>query len=692
MSSSLPKLIPRSPALMWFLRTSRAELQHFSQPPQRYAILSHVWGDDDLQSFQDVQALHTHAVCGKDNPRARASPKIRGCCIYAEAQGFEWLWIDTCCIDKSSSAELSEAINSMYQWYARATVCYVYLHDVSAEADPSARTSPFRRSKWFTRGWTLQELIAPKRVCFLSHDWVYLGDKALFARLLEQITGIDVDVLTFHIQPSSVPIAKRMQWASQRKTTRIEDEAYSLMGIFGVHMATIYGEGRQAFRRLQEEIMKNIADHTLLTWGLGLPGDHFAGRYLIKPMVRCSLLARSAADFWQPQADVLTTSVSEYWSALERAGLPSDHSTGHTEVLRSCDPASFQIPEFSLTSHGIRARLPIIDIHYRRPVAGKPATHAVALLACTTRHRSTLIGLLLYLLDDSGSYSVGWTSSESLGSNPRTARDDPRWLYFEPTPDFIEKFFRKRAGQALYQWKNIYITQDQVPDWEDPYPIARVLPPTGIVDVRLGRCFLPVWTANQLQSYGFIPLCAPNEAADDLHTVRTLDSASQRTVTYAFFNVITKELLYIHLGYCRDDRSEVPRLWLTVDLSGQYADSLRRVTRAHLPQHGGICNLLGPAHVHQWALWDRTAVFEHWRQPRRHRLFGDALRSVRIYMRNWATVSSDPPWDGYDPSDTFDNVDGLGEQLWEIHVRLSGSAFDRLAVLCAHKDVPQNDT
>ncbi|RPD56543.1 HET-domain-containing protein [Lentinus tigrinus ALCF2SS1-7] len=318
---------------MWFLRTSRAELHQFSQPPQRYAILSHVWGEDE-QLFQDIQVLHALARSSprKINPRDQASAKIRGCCIYAEAQGFEWLWIDSCCIDKSSSAELSEAINSMYQWYARATVCYVYLHDVSAGTDPSARDSSFRRSKWFTRGWTLQELIAPKHVCFLSHNWVHLGDKALFARLLEQVTGIDVNVLTFRVQLSSVPVAKRMQWASQRKTTRIEDEAYSLMGIFGVHMSTIYGEGRQAFRRLQEGIMKNIADHTLLTWGLGMPGDWFAGRYLIKPTNRCSLLARSTGDFQKPQMDILTTSVSEYWNALESAALPSEYAGGRAQV------------------------------------------------------------------------------------------------------------------------------------------------------------------------------------------------------------------------------------------------------------------------------------------------------------------------------------------------------------------------
>ena len=336
---------------MWFLRTSRAELHYFNQLPHRYAILSHVWGDDE-QSFQHIQALHNQAnqLSRKFNPRDLASPKIRGCCIYAEAQGFEWLWIDSCCIDKSSSAELSEAINSMYQWYARATVCYVYLFDVSAGTDPSARNSPFRRSKWFTRGWTLQELIAPKYVCFLSHDWVHLGDKALFSRLIEQVTGVDVDVLTFSVQLSSVPVARRMQWASQRKTTRIEDEAYSLMGIFGVHMATIYGEGRQAFRRLQEEILKNIADHTLLTWGLGMPGDWFAGRFLVKPMARCSLLARSPADFKRSQADVLTKSVAEYWRALELAASLTGGSTGdRTEVSSAKSTLSTR----SLTSKAI---------------------------------------------------------------------------------------------------------------------------------------------------------------------------------------------------------------------------------------------------------------------------------------------------------------------------------------------------
>lgn len=120
---------------MWLLSTSRAELTYFAEPSQvQFAILSHVWRDDE-QSFQDIQRLHTqHASEG--NPRDYASEKIRRCCLYAEQHGYEWVWVDTCCIDKSSSAELSEAINCMFAWYAGASVCYALLDDVGDDEDP----------------------------------------------------------------------------------------------------------------------------------------------------------------------------------------------------------------------------------------------------------------------------------------------------------------------------------------------------------------------------------------------------------------------------------------------------------------------------------------------------------------------------------------------------------------------------
>ncbi|EIW64802.1 HET-domain-containing protein, partial [Trametes versicolor FP-101664 SS1] len=252
---------------MWLLSTDRAELTYFNEPPAKYAILSHVWGQHE-QSFQDIQALRD--LCSLDDgktPRSCASAKIRACCMYAEADGYEWLWIDTCCIDKTSSAELSEAINSMYDWYSRASACYAYLADVPTDEDPAAPDSAFRQSIWFRRSWTLQELIAPQEVVFLSKDWETLGNKYLWPGLLQEITGIEAEVLTFLKPLSSIPIALRMRWAAGRQTTRIEDEAYALMGIFGVNMPTIYGEGRRAFRRLQEEIMRQTPDQTLFLWG-----------------------------------------------------------------------------------------------------------------------------------------------------------------------------------------------------------------------------------------------------------------------------------------------------------------------------------------------------------------------------------------------------------------------------------------
>ena len=253
---------------MWFLRTDRAELVYRpSSEGVVYAILSHVWGPSE-QSFQDVQALQTLYSSSSDNARAHASDKIRNFCIYAEAAGYDLAWDDTCCIDKTSSAELSEAINSMYTWYANADVCFAFLEDVSDTDDPELPGSAFRQSKWFTRGWTLQELIAPLDVVFLSASWTPLCSKCASPGLIQQVTGIDIDVLLSLVKLQSIPAAKRLSWASERQTTRVEDEAYSLMGIFGVNIPVMYGEGRRAFTRLQEEIMKQSPDHTIFVWGL----------------------------------------------------------------------------------------------------------------------------------------------------------------------------------------------------------------------------------------------------------------------------------------------------------------------------------------------------------------------------------------------------------------------------------------
>jgi hypothetical protein len=170
-------------------------------------------------------------------------------------------------IDKTSSAELSEAINSMYKWYEQADICYAYLSDIAtAERTARAETMAFKNSKWFTRGWTLQELIAPRSVEFYARDWTDLGTKSSRQDEISIVTGIDVRILDGE-DPAICNVAERLSWAATRTTTRIEDAAYCLLGLFQVHMPLLYGEGERALIRLQEEILKTTEDYTLLARG-----------------------------------------------------------------------------------------------------------------------------------------------------------------------------------------------------------------------------------------------------------------------------------------------------------------------------------------------------------------------------------------------------------------------------------------
>ncbi|KAI0326354.1 HET-domain-containing protein [Cubamyces sp. BRFM 1775] len=260
---------------MWLLSTDRAELYPFPDPFQvpdgGYAILSHVWGTDE-QTFQDVQALASRCKTTGQNPRDLVGAKIREFCVLAAQHGYQWAWIDTCCIDKTSSAELSEAINSMFGFYSAADVCFVYLHDVPSECGAlelalGAPGSAFRRSRWHTRGWTLQEMVAPCFLLFFSAEWRRLGDRRELAGLLAEISGVDEQFLVARGDLGAIPVARRMRWAAHRQTTRYEDQAYCLLGIFHITMPILYGEGWRAFLRLQEEIVKRYNDLSIFAWG-----------------------------------------------------------------------------------------------------------------------------------------------------------------------------------------------------------------------------------------------------------------------------------------------------------------------------------------------------------------------------------------------------------------------------------------
>ena len=179
---------------MWVLNTRTAELHSFPNSAAvhgGYAILSHTWGPQSEQTFQEVQKIAEECKNKGGVPRDHfgLQDKIRRCCEIAESDGYEWIWIDSCCIDKESSAELSEAINSMFNWYALAEVCYVYLQDVPCANAPEAKESTFRTARWHLRGWTLQELLAPAFVIFFSKDWDRIGTKYDLRGPLSECTG-----------------------------------------------------------------------------------------------------------------------------------------------------------------------------------------------------------------------------------------------------------------------------------------------------------------------------------------------------------------------------------------------------------------------------------------------------------------------------------------------------------------------
>jgi hypothetical protein len=223
--------------------------------PKKYAILSHRWGAEEV-TFRDLTDGTSKGKIGYG--------KIQFCGEQARRDGLQYFWVDTCCIDKSNAVELQEAINSMFRWYRDATKCYVYLPDVSwprtdsADGPNEAWKWTFRKSEWFSRGWTLQELIAPASVDFFSNEGELLGNKASLERNICEITGIPASALRGS-PLSAFSVDERLSWAASRETFRQEDKAYSLLGIFDVNMSLIYSEGKEnAFRRLKKKIQKSL--------------------------------------------------------------------------------------------------------------------------------------------------------------------------------------------------------------------------------------------------------------------------------------------------------------------------------------------------------------------------------------------------------------------------------------------------
>ncbi|KAI0430790.1 hypothetical protein F5Y09DRAFT_306881 [Xylaria sp. FL1042] len=301
------------------------EVQWDSTPPD-YTILSHRWCDDEV-TFQDMQNPDGNV----QNKKGFA--KIKFACEETIRDGMSYTWVDTCCIDKSSSAELAEAINSMYNWYRLSRVCYAYMADVSWADGDAFPWLAFRASEWFTRCWTLQELIAPRLVKFYSKEWRLLGVKfglhvshaydvyfrrkdwdIQFHQVLSQITGIPATVFDAReVNLGEFSVAQRMSWASARNCTKVEDRAYSLLGIFNVNMPLLYGEGKKAFSRLQEEIIKQLDDHSIFAWTVTEDDSRF-----LEPS---DILAESPMDFARSSTMVPYNVEVGRLSAMTKRGL-----------------------------------------------------------------------------------------------------------------------------------------------------------------------------------------------------------------------------------------------------------------------------------------------------------------------------------------------------------------------------------
>ncbi|KAI6120315.1 hypothetical protein EDD16DRAFT_892319 [Pisolithus croceorrhizus] len=323
-----------------------------------YAILSHRW-EDEVDYDEMAGLIRMNDLCGSEVRQRTGYKKIIKSCEQALLDGYRRIWIDTCCIDRRSSSELSEAINSMYRWYRTSQTCYVYLNDVEDAVFPTRQD--FHRFNttsgwpdWFSRGWTLQELIAPKQVKFFNKNWVSIGDKESLAMILEKITRIPFDVLKEGHIPRRLCTAEIMSWAADRMTTRVEDRAYSLLGLFGVNMPILYGEGEKAFQRLQVEIIQVSGDHSIFAWN---PKGQF--QQIGSVLASSPSYFRGCSDVEKVDYDQFVDEMMNY--RRSGFGIARWLRSSKFACLKSRDRAlRSQVAILLVTSVGIQVRLPVV--------------------------------------------------------------------------------------------------------------------------------------------------------------------------------------------------------------------------------------------------------------------------------------------------------------------------------------------
>ncbi|KAJ8463294.1 hypothetical protein ONZ51_g10349 [Trametes cubensis] len=605
---------------MRLIHTRTGQFHTFDDPRVvRYAILSHVWAKkDDTRFFPEptyqdilrIQADYAAQVPAERKPIIHQLPeKIRRFCQTADNHHYEYAWGDSFCIDKTSSSELSEAINSMFDWYRYAGVCYVYLHDVpsvTTTAELETRKSPFRRSTWHRRGWTLQELLAPAVVVFFSEEWIIIGTKHTLATLISEITTIHRDVLTFQRSLDDFSIACRMSWAATRKTTKEEDEAYSLLGILGVNMPTTYGEGRYAFIRLQEEILKHVPDQTIFVWGPCLraapftyyspkttqhtgdsPSDQLHIGFGVKSTSHYQFLfASSPRDF-------------KYSSNVE--SIPWD------DFLSKLNGPSQARATYLPTSYGVCTRLPLVLVSSADRKLSGPAR--IALLACKVRDdagEDRYIGLLLrdQVTGRGGDYLVGavvgklddFMDSHKDNAQPssmismlsdhyyRTAwLSHEDWSHCSRACETLEVYIPYRPSLASYSLLRDANTHSS---------ICSISPQDTHFDLRISK-----WSEDVLKLHGYR---ATHHAGRDPHSIDLT-------------NTVESEIIGISVGRCECSYGDREG-FLNVDvfLHDPVVDVPEDSSVPHERNHH--------RHVHSWTLKNGSAAKEFRLQTRSRRL------------------------------------------------------------------------
>ncbi|PPJ51943.1 hypothetical protein CBER1_09686 [Cercospora berteroae] len=337
----------------------------------KYAILSHRWLPEDEQEVRYADIVNC-----KDDLRSKPGwTKLEWCRRQATADGLFHVWAGTACIDKSNSQELTESINSMYKWYKEAEVCYVYLQDmpdpesgalgsdlVTPEAEIVDTTatdqslpldaaveddhkSPvwdtwsrdaFGKCSWFTRAWTLQEMIAPHRIRFYSQSWRFICNLEDIIADIAELTGVHESL-----------------WTQQRPLASF---SYSLLGLMGVSIPVVYGEGTNAFQRLQDEILRSGSDDSIFAFNV------IGTNRKMGPFETTCLLARSPADF-QECGNVICYNEHVSTPMILRCGLEHEPETILVLRLRSVGFQRSDLYAVVVSGQGARLETCLLDVH-----------------------------------------------------------------------------------------------------------------------------------------------------------------------------------------------------------------------------------------------------------------------------------------------------------------------------------------